>query len=165
MKRTSHLIWLACVVATLAWLAWRERTYPVAAPPVVPAVPVETPQLPAKPLPAATVALAFGFQATRPQQSGQADVALKASFVSSQGEARALVKSHGGEAIYRVGDRIPGRGVLRRIDVRSIVLWSGGREEVVSMSAPAPTVFLPAGAAVRPHHTPAPSSRLLWEVQ
>ncbi|PYB74742.1 hypothetical protein DMX11_14545 [Pseudomonas sp. LB-090624] len=128
-------------------------------------MPLETPQLPTKALPAATVALAFGFKATRPQQSGQADVALKASFVSSQGEARALVKSHDGEAIYRVGDRIPGRGVLRRIDVRSIVLWSEGREEVVSMSAPAPSVFLPAGAAVRPHHTPDPSSRVLREVQ
>ncbi|MBK4993881.1 hypothetical protein IAE39_002055 [Pseudomonas sp. S37] len=165
MKRSSHLIWLAFVLKALAWLAWRESVYPVGLPPQVLPPPLATAAVPEKPLPAATLALAFGFQATGPQQSGQADIALKASFVSSQGEARALVKSRSGEAIYRVGDRIPGRGVLRRIDVRSIVLWFEGREEVVSMSAPTANVFLPTGAAARLHPIPDPSPRLLREVQ
>ncbi|MFJ4065519.1 protein XcpP [Pseudomonas sp. NPDC089996] len=165
MKRASHLIWMAFVLVTLAWLAWRENVYPVAAHPLVQPSEVAKAAIPEKPLPAATLALAFGFQAAGPRQPSQADIALKASFVSSQGEARALVKSQSGEAIYRVGDRIPDRGVLRRIDVRSIVLWIDGREEVVSLSAPTPSVFLPTGAATRPHHVPDPSSRLLREVQ
>ena len=75
------------------------------------------------------------------------------------------MKSAGGEAVYRVGERIAGHGVLRRIDVRSIVLWVDGREEVVALATPGPSVFLPMGAAPRPRPVSDPSSRLLREVQ
>ncbi|MCY1438254.1 hypothetical protein D9M71_544470 [compost metagenome] len=165
MERSSHLIWLAFALVTLAWLAWRESVYPVGARPVVQAGPPATAALPEKPLSAATLALAFGFQAAGQRQSSKADIALKASFVSSQGDARALVKSQGGEAIYRVGDRLPDHGVLRHINVRSIVLWIDGREEVVSLSSHTPSVFLPMGATTRPRPVSDPSARLLREVQ
>lgn len=165
MKRLSHLVWLAFALVTLAWLAWRESAYSEVSHPVVEVSPVTTVAIPEKPLSAATLALAFGFQAPGQRQSSQADIALKASFVSSQGDARALVKSHGGEAIYRVGDRLPGHGVLRSINVRSIVLWINGREEVVSLSSHAPSVFLPTGAVTHPRPDFVPSARLLREVQ
>ncbi|MNM32090.1 hypothetical protein D3C81_426760 [compost metagenome] len=165
MKRSSYLIWLAFALVTLACLVWRESVYPAVAPPVVQVPPVTTAALPDKPLSAATVALAFGFQAPGQRQSSRADIALKASFVSSQGDARALVRSDSGEAIYRVGDRLPNHGVLRQINVRSIVLWIDGREEVVSLSSDIPSVFLPTGAAIRPRPVSDPSARLLREVQ
>lgn len=165
MKRTSYLIWLAFALVTLACLAWRESVYPAVAPPVAQNPPVTKAALQEKPLSVATLALAFGLQTPGQRQASRADIALKASFVSSQGDARALVRSDNGEAIYRVGDRLPGHGVLRQINVRSIVLWTDGREEVVSLSSDTPSVFLPTGAATRLRPVSDPSARLLREVQ
>ena len=164
MKRSSHVIWLALVLVTLAGLIARERLYPLTAPPLLPASALATAAAPEQPFSTTALALAFGFQPER-QRSSRADITLKACFVSSQGGARALVKSAGGEAVYRVGERIAGHDVLRRIDVRSIVLWVDGREEVVALATPGPSVFLPMGAAPRPRPVSDPSSRLLREVQ
>lgn len=167
MKRPSHVIWLALVLVTLAGLIVRERLYPLAAPRLLPAPApaLATAAAPEQPFSTTALALAFGFQPVRQRQSSRADITLKACFVSSQGGARALVKSAEGEAVYRVGERIAGHGVLRRIDVRSIVLWVDGREEVVALATPGPSVFLPMGAAPRPRPVSDPSSRLLREVQ
>jgi len=155
MKRPSHVIWLALVLVTLAGLIVRERLYPLAAPPLLPAPApaLATAAAPEQPFSTTALALAFGFQPVRQRQSSRADI------------TRALVKSAEGEAVYRVGERIAGHGVLRRIDVRSIVLWVDGREEVVALATPGPSVFLPMGAAPRPRPVSDPSSRLLREVQ
>ncbi|SPO57965.1 conserved protein of unknown function [Pseudomonas sp. JV551A1] len=170
MKRLLQLSWLALPLVTLGGLVWRESASPVgvshiAARPVVQAPSMATAALPEQPLSAATLALAFGFEVPGRRPSRREDIALKASFVSSDGDARALVKSQSGEVIYRVGDRLPGHGVLRRINVDSIVLWIDGREEVVSLVGNVPSVFLPKGAATRSHHVSNPSPRLLREVQ
>lgn len=165
MKLSVHLPWAVVVLATGALLTWREMANPVVADvatPVLPAVSASTAQ---KPLPVATLALAFGFQAPGQPQSSRSDITLKATFVSSQGDARALVKSANGDAIHRVGDRLPGGGVLRRIDVRSIVLWLNGREEVVSLSASASPVFQPSGSTTGSASVSSSSPRLLREVQ
>ncbi|WP_430316902.1 type II secretion system protein N [Pseudomonas sp. p1(2021b)] len=165
MKLSVHLPWAAMVLATGALLIWRDAANPVVADAAAPAVPVAPASAAQKPLPVATLALAFGFQAPGQPQSSRSDITLKATFVSSQGDARALVKSANGDAIYRVGDRLPGGGVLRRIDVRSIVLWVGGREEAVSLSTSSSPVFQATGSAKGAASVSPSSPRLLREVQ
>ncbi|MFV3325194.1 type II secretion system protein N [Pseudomonas sp. NY15372] len=160
-----HLPWAAMVLATGGLLTWREMANPVVTDIATPASLVAPAAAAQKPLPVATLALAFGFQAPGQPQSSRSDITLKATFVSSQGDARALVKSPNGDAIHRVGDRLPGGGVLRRIDVRSIVLWLNGREEVVSLSASASPVFQPAGSTTGAASVSSSSPRLLREVQ
>ncbi|MBF8721137.1 type II secretion system protein N [Pseudomonas guariconensis] len=146
-------------------MTWREMAGPGVASATIATLPVAPASAAEKPLPVATLALAFGFQAPGQPQSSRSDITLKATFVSSQGDARALVKSANGDAIHRVGDRLPGGGVLRRIDVRSIVLWLNGREEVVSLSASASPVFQPSGSTTGAASVSSSSPRLLREVQ
>lgn len=152
------------VLATGALLTWRELANPMLPGAAIPAQPMAPASAVEKPLPVATLALAFGFQAPGQPQSSRADITLKACFVSSQGDARALVKTASGDGLYRVGDRLPGGGVLRRIDVRAIVLWVNGREEVVSLSPGNASVFQPSGSAIGPVSAPQSSPRLLREV-
>jgi hypothetical protein len=45
------------------------------------------------------------------------------------------------ERIYRVGDRLPSGSVLRRIDDQSVVLWRGGREEILPLAPPGERLF------------------------
>jgi len=58
---------------------------------------------------------------------------LRASFVSSTGESRALLAGADGERIYQVGENLPGGSVLRRVEVTQVVLWRKGREELLPL--------------------------------
>lgn len=58
---------------------------------------------------------------------------LRASFVSSTGESRALLAGADGERIYQVGDSLPGGSVLRRVEITQVVLWRKGREELLPL--------------------------------
>ncbi|MCE5975630.1 hypothetical protein [Pseudomonas sp. JR33AA] len=118
-----------------------------------------------KPLSTAALIVAFGFSAPDGQPAGRADLVLKACFIPSRGEARALVGGRDGDALYRVGDRLPDGSVVRRIEVRSITLWDGRVEQSVAMSGNRPGVFLPFGSAAVAGPAPADSPRLLREVQ
>ncbi|RII74653.1 hypothetical protein [Pseudomonas monteilii] len=118
-----------------------------------------------KPLPTATLALAFGYSAPVGQAASQAELVLKACFVPSLGHARALVASREGESLYRVGDRMPGGSVLRRIDVRSITLWDGEREQRLALPGSRANVFVQSGSPPVRGPASADSPRLLREVQ
>ncbi|WP_322365550.1 type II secretion system protein N [Pseudomonas sp. Teo4] len=121
--------------------------------------------MPEKPLATPALAVAFGFQPAGAPMPSQLDITLKACFVSSHGEARALVAGAGGEAVYRVGDRLPEGGVLRRIENRAITLWFNGREQVVALSGSKSTIFQPSDSRVPASSRGTTTSRLLREVQ
>lgn len=112
-----------------------------------------------RPLPVAALALAFGFQGAGAQASTRSDIVLKASFVSSLGEARALVSNDSHDAIYLVGDRLPGGGVVRRIESHAITVWAEGREQTLALAGPRDTLLRPVGADTPLQ--PAPTTSLL----
>lgn len=58
---------------------------------------------------------------------------LRASFVSSTGESRALLAGADGERIYQVGESLPGGSILRRVEITQVVLWRKGREELLAL--------------------------------
>ena len=163
MKPFSILPWVAVPLLAFAFLAVRETTRPMAErvgqEQVVPASTAQ------KPLATATLALAFGYSGPGGPAASQAELVLKACFVSSLGHARALVASREGESLYRVGDRIPGGGVLRRIDVRSITLWDGERELNLVLAGSRANVFVQSGSTATRGPASADSPRLLREVQ
>ncbi|MFJ4351557.1 type II secretion system protein N [Pseudomonas sp. NPDC089428] len=117
------------------------------------------------PLPASTLALAFGFEVADAKASTRSDITLKGSFVSSLGEARALISSNAKDAVYRVGDSLPGGGVVRRIEARAITLWFDGREETLAMAAPAGTLLRPASTQTSLRPSSPPSRFLLRNSQ
>lgn len=163
MKYFSLLSWAAIPVLAIVVLVVRETVRPGL---VEPAGQGNVAALPAQqPLPTATLALAFGYSEPGGQAASQAELVLKACFVSSRGPARALVGSRDGERLYRVGDRLPGGSVVRRIDVRSITLWDGGREQVLALSGSRGNVFVQSGGTTARGPDPADSPRLLREVQ
>ncbi|WP_177339516.1 hypothetical protein [Pseudomonas sp. Leaf58] len=164
MKRLSILPWAAAPLLVAVVLFVREATRPGVVEPVqqhagVPASPVH------KPLPVAALALAFGYSEPAGEAASQAGLVLKACFVSSRGQARALIGSREGERLYQVGDRLPGGSVLRGIDVRAITLWDGGSEQIVALSGNRANVFVQSGSTAERGPAPADSPRLLREVQ
>lgn len=60
---------------------------------------------------------------------------LRAIFISSSGLSRALLAGANGARIYRVGERLPGGSVLRRVEGDRAVLWRHGREEVLTLGS------------------------------
>jgi type II secretory pathway component PulC len=66
---------------------------------------------------------------------------LHASFVASDGLSRALLADARGSRIYQVGEELPGGSVLRRVEVHQVVLWSKGREELLTLQ-PSTSRFL-----------------------
>lgn len=147
-----HSVWVALPVLTGVFVLWREGparaswqidTPALAAPAAVQAQP---------PLPVATLALAFGFRPVDATPSTRTDITLKGSFVSSLGEARALVSSNAKDAIYRVGDSLPGGGVVRRIESQAVTLWIDGQEQTLALAGTT-------GSLLRSANTPpAPTS-------
>lgn len=163
MKPFSILSWVAAPLLAIAFLVVRETTRPMAERVGQEQVaPAPTAQ---KPLPTATLALAFGYSAPVGQAASQAELVLKACFVPSLGHARVLVASREGESLYRVGDRMPGGSVLRRIDVRSITLWDGEREQRLALPGSRTNVFVQSGSTPARGPASANSPRLLREVQ
>lgn len=163
MKPFSILSWVAAPLLAIAFLVVRETTRPMAEPVGQEQVaPAPTDQ---KPLPTATLALAFGYSAPVGQAASQAELVLKACFIPSLGHARALVASREGESLYQVGDRMPGGSVLRRIDVGFITLWDGEREQTLALSGSRASVFFQSGSTPARGPASADSPRLLREVQ
>lgn len=154
-------VWLALPVLVGAFLLWREGQAVAHWQMQVPALVAPTTVEAQPPLAVAALALAFGFQAADAQASTRSDITLKASFVSSLGEARALVSSNAKDAIYRVGDRLPGGGVVRRIESRAITLWVDGREETLGLAAATGTLLRSVSMATSPQPPLTPSLHLL----
>lgn len=165
MKYSPNLPWIAVLLIAVIILGIRETARPGIDEPTLQAgAQTHSPML-EQPLPTAALSLAFGFSAPGELASSQAGLVLKACLVPSRGEARALVASRDGDGVYRVGDRLPGGSVLRRIDVRSIALWVDGREETLLLSGAHAMLFHPSGSAATSGRAAADSPRLLREVQ
>lgn len=117
--------------AILTWREWALREA-MAVPrelPVPPAAVVDS-QAPLNPAAIATVlGLAMESELVRSAEP----LTLRASFVSSTGESRALLAGADGERIYRVGESLPGGSVLRRVEITQVVLWRKGREELLPL--------------------------------
>jgi general secretion pathway protein C len=120
--------------AALGWQEWQARKAwaPAALPgPVARAVaPVEPA---ASPSPAALNTL-FGLSGGSAASSGET-LQLRAIFVASGGQSRALLAAGERHVTYQVGDRLPGGSVLRRIESDGLVLWRNGREERLALRA------------------------------
>ncbi|MDH0730837.1 hypothetical protein N5F23_05460 [Pseudomonas sichuanensis] len=139
-------------------LRYRAAAEPLQRMPVVPA-PAPAPQ----PLSTQALTLAFGIRPADPSAS-QLALTLKACFTSSQGESRALVASADGQAIYRVGDELPGGARLRQVDNQSITLWFNGSEQRLSLNDGGQSVLRPVASGEANPPSPLPSPRLLREV-
>jgi hypothetical protein len=127
--------------------------------------PASAPVLAVEPRPLATqaLALAFGIREASPLAS-QLALTLKACFISSQGQSRALVAHADGQGVYRVGDELPGGARLRQIGNQSITLWFNGGEQRLSLAGDGQSLLRPVGS-----HEPEPppdtsSPRLLRKV-
>jgi type II secretory pathway component PulC len=83
---------------------------------------------------------------------------LRASFVSTSGDSRALLAGADGQSIYRVGESLPGGSALRRVEPGRVVLWRNGREEFLSLELPATTLKKVKGPA---SEAPGDTSHLL----
>lgn len=128
-----------------------------------PAIVAAPPELPA-PLNTQALALAFGLRPAGEPELSQLALTLKASFSSNQGQAWALIGSAEGEAVYRVGDRLPGASVLRSVEPQAITVWFDGREQRLMLVPGAERVLVPsevASSAARPRVS---SPRVLREV-
>ncbi|MFF5863673.1 type II secretion system protein N [Pseudomonas sp. NPDC012596] len=165
MNHSPNLGWVAMLLIAVVILGVRETARPGIDEPTLHAGVQTRSPMPEQPMPTAALSLAFGFSAPGEPASSQTGLVLKACMVPSRGEARALVASGNGERVYRIGDRLPGGSVLRRIDVRSITLWVGGREETLLLSAAHATLFHPSGGTATSGRAAADSPRLLREVQ
>ena len=164
MQRFLSRAWVVIPLVTVVILVVREINRPSLSLAAVQQDGLHAAPAP-KPLPTATLALAFGFSEPAVGPPSQIELVLKACFVSSAGQARALIASTEGERLFQVGDRLPGGSVLRRIDVGVITLWVNGREEFLTLPGSHGNVFKQSGRGLS--HVPAStdSARLLREVQ
>jgi hypothetical protein len=92
------------------------------------------------------IASVFGLVASDTLAKSTEALVVRASFVSSTGDSRAVLAGAEGERTYRIGDTLPGGSVLRRIDVGQVVLWRNGREELLSIDLPDQRSLLPLGS-------------------
>lgn len=128
---------LACLVLLYAAYLFRGEVQASAArSKVLPATPLsETPQVLAVPLNLAALVTVLGLQAQGPLARSSEALRLQASFVDRDGESRALLAGSRGARVYRVGERLPGGSVLRRIEPDHVVLWRNGREESLALGS------------------------------
>ncbi|KPU55469.1 type IV pilus biogenesis family protein [Pseudomonas fluorescens] len=122
----------------LGWQEWRYREQ------LVLPMPVETSRIAPAPRPAldaTAVATVLGLTAGAELLPSAEPLTLQASFVVIHGLSRVLLADSQGARIYQVGERLPGGSVLRRIETDHAVLWSKGREELLTLQPPA-TGFL-----------------------
>ncbi|QXH51211.1 protein XcpP [Pseudomonas fakonensis] len=138
-------------------LRHRAAAEPMQTMPVVPA------QALPQPLATQALTLALGIRPADPSAS-QLALTLKACFTSSLGESRALVASADGQAIYRVGDELPGGARLRQVDKQSVTLWFNGAEQRLNLVADGQSVLRPVASGEAGPTPSLPSPRLLREV-
>lgn len=122
---------LACLVLLYAAYLFRGEVQASAARSTVLPVtqPSEAPQVVAVPLNFPALVTVLGLQAQGPLARSSEALRLQASFITRDGESRALLAGSSGAQVYRVGERLPGGSVLRRVEPGHVVLWRNGREE------------------------------------
>ncbi|BBH43837.1 hypothetical protein [Pseudomonas sp. KU43P] len=161
---SPKMLWLIAALLAIAALVVREARYRASPMPLANDAVVVAPAPQQKPFAADALRLAFGFQPANEPQARELTLKLKASFVSSRGEARALVAGSQGEAIYRIGDRLPDASVLRRVDNQSITVWLDGREHRVPLAASQPSLLVPTASSSAGRPVSTLDTRLLREV-
>ncbi len=139
------LLSLALCVLPLGYAAlslWGERVFRQTLP-AAPTVQVLSRSMAAEraPLNHAAVATVMGLVAQGALARSAEPLKLRASFVSSSGDSRALLAGADGQRIYRVGESLPGGSVLRRIEIGRVLLWRNGREELLSLELPGRTTL------------------------
>lgn len=138
--------------AFLIWeeRAWRQQvTTPMSAPAPSPvARDVSAPFNPG------AVSAVLGLAGEVALASSSEPLELRACFVSSHADSRALLYGNGGERIYRVGDPLPGGSVLRRVESHRVILWRNGREESLSLGPTGSRALKVANANPDPQRPP-----------
>ena len=126
------------------YLAWQEWLYrqALAAPVIAPARPAPAPAL--EPFQPEAIASVLGLAPEGALAHSAEPLELRASLVSSHGASQALLAGSQQVRFYRVGERLPGGSVLRRVEVSHVVLWRNNREERLLLKPPGRHV-LPAG--------------------
>jgi len=142
-------VWVkvACAVlpltygAYLGWNEWALRTALLQPGAQAPALAEAPPRAPVNPSAIVTV---MGLAAPQEGVRSAEPLTLRASFVSSTGHSRALLAGSDGERLYRVGERLPGGSVLRRVEIDQVVLWRQGREELLPLHVTGSRMLQPA---------------------
>ncbi|MGF6164858.1 hypothetical protein ABIE16_004168 [Pseudomonas sp. 2725] len=147
LSKASLLVVPLAYGAFLGWQEWRYREQLV-----LPA-PVETSRTapaPRQALDATAVATVLGLTTGAELLPSAEPLTLKASFVVTHGLSRVLLADSQGARIYQVGERLPGGSILRRVEPDHAVLWSKGREALLTLQPPV-TGFL---QRLAPHGKP-----------
>lgn len=139
------LLWGTCFGygAHLAWQEWLYRQA-LAVTVIAPARPAPAPAL--EPFQPEAIASVLGLAPQGALAHSAEPLELRASLVSSHGASQALLAGSQQARFYRVGERLPGGSVLRRIEVSHVVLWRNNREERLLLKPPSRHV-LPASQA------------------
>lgn len=139
----SRLV-LACLVLLYATYLLREELQARAAlARVLPAtLAAPAPLAVDEPLNLSALVTVLGLQAQGPLARSSEALRLQASFISRDGESRALLAGSSGARVYRVGERLPGGSVLRRVEPDHVVLWRNGREESLALGSAATSSHL-----------------------
>lgn len=134
----SRLV-LACLVLAYAGYLVRDELQARSARSMVPATALAAPPplVAEAPLNLSALVTVLGLQAQGPLARSSEALRLQASFISRDGESRALLAGSSGARVYRVGERLPGGSVLRRVESDHVVLWRNGREESLALGAAA----------------------------
>lgn len=130
---------------------WSYRQLILAVPAVAP-VKADAPSVPVAFKPDA-IATVLGLSPQGVLASSAEPLELRASIVSSQGESLALLAGANEARFYKVGERLPGGSVLRRVEVSQVVLWRNGREERLVLKS-AGQYLLPAAKTLAPKAQP-----------
>ncbi|MGY2258275.1 type II secretion system protein N [Pseudomonas sp. SDO55104_S430] len=128
------LVLSAGCVAFVLWQDWQFRQALPRLSEVVASAPAAS-ELAA--LDASAVAMVLGFTGADTPQASAEPLTLHASFVASDGLSKALLADAQGPRLYQVGERLPGGSVLRRVEANQVLLWNKGREERLTLHAPA----------------------------
>lgn len=149
VRITALLVPLAYGVH-LGWSEWTQRVV-LAEPHDLPPPPAVV-EVQARSNPTA-IATVLGLSAEGEGVRSTEPFTLRASFVSSVGESRALLAGSDGERIYRVGESLPGGSVLRRVEITQVVLWRQGREELLPLQPIGERTLQLANAQGRPRNS------------
>jgi general secretion pathway protein C len=142
------LLQASSALGVLAWLAWLGQdswqlllsleTEANIAPPVTTALPRETPD-------PVAIAQLFG---VAPQDSSdsipEVPLRLLASLVESQAEqSRALIASPEDSRFYRIGETLPGGGILRQVGINHVLVQRLGTEQILPMDTSSAALLTP----------------------
>lgn len=133
------------LLAWLTWLgldAWHQLNSLQTEANVAPPAPVSEPRATPDPL---AIAQLFGLM---PQDSGESipevPLTLLAILQASVAEqSRALIASPEGSRFYRIGETLPGGGVLRQIDASRVLIQRLGSEQTLPLNVPRSNLLTP----------------------